>query len=78
MMEVAFEGYPSTNDIKPMMESIMKKYDLEITEENLQKVASMLVSLRKASKVGVTEIELLKHIYQKGSDKISLPDQAGI
>lgn len=24
MMEVAFEGYPSTNDIKPMMESIMK------------------------------------------------------
>jgi uncharacterized protein YpuA (DUF1002 family) len=78
MMEVAFENYPSKNDIQPMMESVMTRYELEINENNLQKVASMLVSLRKASKVGVTEMELLKHMYQNGSDKISLPDQAGL
>lgn len=78
MMEVAFDGYPSTNDIKPMMESVMKTYNMQVTEENLQKVASMLVSLRKESKVGVTEMEILKHIYQNGSTTNSLPDQAAV
>jgi cytochrome bd-type quinol oxidase subunit 1 len=78
MMETAFEGYPNKSDLKPMMESVMNRHKLEVNEVNLQKVGSMLVSLRKASKVGVTEMEILKHIYQNGSEKISLPDQAGI
>ena len=76
MMEVAFEGNPSTSEIQPMMEEVMKNYKLEVNEENLQKVASMLVSLRKESKVAVTEIEILKNIYQKGDRNIPLTTQA--
>jgi hypothetical protein len=78
MMEVAFEGNPSTSDIQPLMEQVMKNYNLDVNEENLQKVASMLVSLRKKSLVSVTEMEILKNIYQKGSTEIPLPTQAAI
>ena len=78
MMEVAFEGNPSTNEIQPMMEEVMKNYKLEVNEENLQKVASMLVSLRKESKVAVTEMEILKNIYQKGDRNVPLTTQAEI
>ena len=78
MMEVAFEGNPSTSEIKPMMEEVMKAYNLEVNEENLQKVASMLVSLRKESKVAVTEMEILKNIYQKGDRNVPLTTQAAI
>ena len=78
MMEVAFEGNPSTSEIKPMMEEVMKSYNLDVNEENLQKVASMLVSLRKESKVAVTEMEILKNIYQKGDRNVPLTTQAAI
>ena len=78
MMEVAFEGNPSTSEIQPMMEEVMKNYKLEVNEENLQKVASMLVSLRKESKVAVTEMEILKNIYQKGDRNVPLTTQAAI
>ncbi len=78
MMQVAFEGSPEISKIKPMLEAVLEKYDLPKTDEYRLKVGSMLVSLRKASAVGVTEMEILKHIYQKGSNKISLPDQAGL
>lgn len=78
MMQVAFEGSPEISKIKPMLEAVLEKYDLPKTDEYRLKVSSMLVSLRKASAVGVTEMEILKHIYQNGSNKISLPDQAGL
>jgi Skp family chaperone for outer membrane proteins len=78
MMETAFEDFPSESKIKPMMEDVMKTYNMQVTEENLQKVASMLIGLRKESKVGVTEMEILKHIYQNGSTTNSLPDQAAV
>lgn len=78
MMQVAFEGSPEISKIKPMLEAVLEKYNLPKTDEYRLKVGSMLVSLRKASAVGVTEMEILKHIYQNGSNKISLPDQAGL
>ena len=78
MMQVAFEGSPEISRIKPVLEAVIQKYDLPKTNEYRLKVGSMLVSLRKASAVGVTEMEILKHIYQHGSNQISLPDQAGI
>jgi len=78
MMEVAFEGYPSTSEIKPMMEKVMKDYNFEVNEKNLERVADMLVTLRKESLVGVTEMEILKDIYQKGNRNISLPNQAAL
>lgn len=78
MMETASEDFPNKSEIKPMMEDFMKTYNMQVTAENLQKVEIMLISLRKESKVGVTEMEILKHIYQNGSTSNSLPDQAAI
>lgn len=78
MMETAFEGYPSKSEIQPMIEAVMKRYDMTVTDESLQRVGNMLVVLRKESKVGVTEMEILKHIYQNGSTTNTLPDQAAI
>ena len=78
MMETAFEGYPAKSEIQPIMQSVLNKYNLEESEENLQKVGSVLVSLRKQSVLGVTELEILKHIYQHGSSSISFPGQAAI
>lgn len=78
MMHVAFEDSPEIDKIKPLIEAVMDNYTLPKTNENKLKVGSMLVSLRKASAVGVTEMEILKHIYQHGSNQISLPDQAAI
>ena len=55
-METASEDFPNKSEIKPMMEDFMKTYNMQVTEENLQKVASMLISLRKECKVGVIEM----------------------
>ena len=78
IMHIAFEGYPEIVEIKPLLEAVMETYSFPKTDENRLKVGNMLVALRKASTVGVTEMEILKHIYQHGSNKISLPDQAGL
>ncbi len=76
MMTVAFEGNPPISQIKPLMEAIMKKYDIPIDEDHLMKVSSVAVSLRKKSAVGVTEMDLLKHIYQNGNPLYTFAEQA--
>jgi hypothetical protein len=78
MMHTAFEGNPEIEEFKPMLDDVMTTYGYEINEKNLNAVGSALLELKKASKVGVTEMEILKHIYQKGTDKISFADQAGL
>ncbi len=78
VMHVAFEGMPAISTIKPMIEAIMDRYNMPKTNDNILKVGNMLVSMRQTSTVGLTEIELLKHIYQHGSDRVTLAQQAGI
>lgn len=73
-----FIGKPSKVKVQPLLEATMKKFNLSITDENVMKAASCVLSLRKTSAVGVTEMEILKHMYQKGSTKISFPNQAAI
>lgn len=75
MMHSVFIGNP---EIKPLVEGVLKKYTLPATDEYRLKVGSMLLSLRKYNEGKITEMELLKHIYQYGSNRISLPDQAGL
>jgi hypothetical protein len=77
-MHIAFEGYPEISEIKPMLEAVMDNYSFPKTDDNRLKVGNMLVALRKASEAGVTEMQILKHIYKYGSNKISLPEQAGL
>jgi hypothetical protein len=78
MMETAFEGYPRKSEIQPMMQKVMKMYGYPETEENLQRFGSVLVSLRKESVLGVTEMDILKHVYQNGNTSITFPQQAAI
>lgn len=78
MMHTVFEGTPEIEEFKPMLDEVMTNYGYEINEKNLNSVGSALLELKKASKVGVTEMEILKHIYQKGTTEISFADQAGI
>ena len=67
VMETAFEGYPSKEKIKPMLEEVMKRYGMPVNNENLLHAANVLVAMKNESKVGVTEMDVLKHIYQHGS-----------
>lgn len=78
VIHIAFEGFPDKEDVQPMLEAVMKRYNMTVTNDNIIKVGNMLVTLRQDSKVGVTEMEILKHIYQKGSSSLTLPEQAGI
>lgn len=78
MMSTVFVGKPKISKIKPLMEAVMKKYKLPNTELNRKKVASMLVALREKSAVGVTEMEILKRMYQKGDPNIKITKQAAI
>lgn len=78
IMHVAFEGSPEIDKIKPMLEAVLDNYSLPKTDVYRLKVGNMLVALRKASAVGVTEMKILKHIYQNGNNKLTLPQQAGL
>lgn len=78
IMSVAFEGSPRESEIKPMLEAVMDKYNFTVTDENCLKVGNMLVELRKMSAVGVTEMDILKHMYQNGSDDVTIDQQAAV
>ena len=78
MLHVVFEGMPDVEKIKPLIEAVMKKYDVVINNDNVQRVGSMLLSLKKSSAIGVTEMDILQHIYQNGTSAVKLPEQAAI
>jgi hypothetical protein len=77
MMETVFIGKPRKSTIQPLIEAVMKRHGLTVTEQNLIGVSSALVSLRKESAVGVTEMDILKHMYQKGNSKNDMVTQMG-
>ena len=77
-IHVAFEGMPEIEKVKPLMEAVMEKYNLPITTENINKCGSALVSLKHESKIGITEMEILKHMYQKGEINVNFPTQAAM
>lgn len=78
IMHIAFEGSPEIDEIKSLLEVVMDNFSFPKTDENRLKLANGLVVLRKASTVGVTEMDILKHIYQHGTNKISLAEQLGL
>ena len=77
-MELAFIGNPKESEIKPILDKVILFQGADLTELNREKSASVLISLRKSSKNDVTEMDILKHMYKNGTDKISFPDQAAI
>jgi len=77
-IHIAFEGFPNIEVIKPLLESVMTRYNIIINNDNILKCANVLITLKNDSKVGVTEMDILKHIYQKGTSKIDYATQAAI
>jgi hypothetical protein len=77
-IHIAFEGFPDIESVKPLLEAVMKRHNITINNENILKCANVLVVFKNDSKVGVTEMEILKHIYQKGSSSIDYPTQAAV
>jgi hypothetical protein len=77
-IHIAFEGMPETGKVRPLLEAVMNRYKIVINNDNVLKVANVLVALKNDSKVGVTEMEILKHIYQTGSTSIDYSTQAAI
>lgn len=73
-----FVGKPNKSKVQPLLEAVMKKHNLAVNNENIMKAASCLLTLRKKSTIGITEMEILKHMYQKGTSKLTFPDQAAI
>lgn len=77
-IHLAFEGMPEVERVKPLLDAVMKRYNITINNSNVLKCANVLMVMKKASKVGVTEMEVLKHIYQKGTSTIDYPTQAAM
>lgn len=78
VMEVAFEGYPSKEKIQPMLEAVMTRYRMSIDNESLLHVANALVVMKNQSKVGVTEMDILKYVYQRGNSTDDLATNIAI
>ena len=78
MISDAFEDAPAQHEIKPLLENVMDKYHYSKTEDHKLGVANMLVELRKSSAVGVTEMEILKHMYQEGDSRNTIDKQAAL
>ncbi len=57
LMEIAFIGGYSQGEIKTLIDATMRLYSLPITEENYQRLGSVLVTLRKET--GVSEMNIL-------------------
>ncbi len=74
-MEVAFIGNPSPEEIKHSLDQALKLYGTEITEENYNRAGSVLVALRKESKTGVTEMEILEYMIQSYVEDINMSFQ---
>ena len=62
MLPIVFEGNPSLESVKKLLSAVMDKYHLEINYENINRCGSAVLGLRQASAVGVTEMDLLKHM----------------
>lgn len=77
-MEVAFIGKPLTSEIQPTLEKVMKFHGIKVTENNLERTGGVLVTLRKESKNGITEMDILNHMNKNGASQFSFPDQAAV
>lgn len=77
-IHIAFEGMPEIEKVKPILEAVMTRYNIVINNDNVLKCANVLVTMKNESKIGVTEMEVLKHMYQRGSSGVDYATQAAI
>ncbi len=61
-MAKEFKGNHRLAYIQQQVDEAFKAYDVAINESNYQRCANALIALRKASKNGVTEMDILAHV----------------
>jgi 16S rRNA C1402 N4-methylase RsmH len=77
-MEIAFVGKPRESEIKPILDKIIIFHGAELNENNRERSASVLITLRKSSKNGITEMDILRQMNADGVNQFSFPEQAAI
>lgn len=77
-IHIAFEGMPEIEKVKPLLDAVMERYNIVINNDNVLKCANVLVVMKNNSKVGVTEMDILKHMYQTGNSSVDYATQAAI
>ncbi|MEE1884381.1 hypothetical protein [Pedobacter flavus] len=78
LLHVAFQNEPEAESIKKFVDPILKRHGHDIDFDNINRLGSMMIGIRKRSAVGVTEMDVLKHMYQNGSSNNTLIEQAAI
>jgi hypothetical protein len=78
IIDSVFEGYPDKSQVQPMLEAVMKRYNFPVTNDNILTAGNVLYDLKRASRVGITEMEIVRHMYQQGSAEGSMFEQARI
>jgi homoaconitase/3-isopropylmalate dehydratase large subunit len=78
MLHVVFEGNPEKEVIRKLMSAVMAKYNIEENYENLNRCGSALLGLKQSSAIAITEMQILKHMYQHGDSGYNFPTQAAI
>ena len=63
----AFKGNPKAENVKELMDTVLKQCNMDITRDNVTHFANELVTKRKATKVGISEMDILKEMYQHGT-----------
>ncbi|MBE9597993.1 hypothetical protein [Pedobacter sp. MC2016-24] len=78
MLHVVFEGNPDKKVLKKLISVMMAKQNIEENYENLNRCGSVFLSMKNSSAIGVTEMQILKHMYQVGDATQTFPNQAAI
>jgi len=74
----AFEGMPDIEVVKPLLVEVMNQYKIVINNKNTLICSDVLIAMKHRSKVGVTEMEMLKHMYQHGDRNIDFATQLAV
>lgn len=64
--------------VKPMLDELMTIHHIVLTNEHVLQCGNVLVAMKNDSKIGVTEMNILKHMYQNGSADVNFVTQAAI
>ncbi len=80
MMESVFVGEHSKEAIKGRLGKLLRTYKMEVSEDNYNKVGSVLITLSKESKSNISEMELADCMIHAYTDQapIKLTEAAGL
>lgn len=78
IMHIAFEGQPGQAELATLINEVLQQHNEEVNDRNAIGLGNALVVMRKESKKGVTEMEILRHMHRVGANKMKLSEQVGL